>query len=126
MKKATLPAILFVIVAVGAMVYLYMNRIPATPASTAENEDIVLYYGEGCPHCANVDQFISDNDLHSKISFPEKEVFYNQANGQELAQRAAACGLPTDSIGVPFLWDGHQCYVGDVDIINFFKSKIGQ
>jgi len=40
-----------------------------------------------------------------------------------LEAKAKICELPTDSIGVPFLWDGKDCLIGDQDIINFFKQK---
>ena len=49
----------------------------------------------------------------------------NQNNAKELTEKARICGLPTDSIGVPFLWDGEKCFIGDQDIINFFSAKGG-
>ncbi len=52
-----------------------------------------------------------------------KEVFKNKDNAALLATKAQACNIATDQIGVPFLWDGTKCYVGDEDIINFFKQK---
>lgn len=88
-----------------------------------QNSEIILFHGDGCPHCANVEKFIKDNNIEEKISFAKKEVYNNAANANELSQKAEKCGVDTKSIGVPFLWDGEKCLVGDTDIIDFFKKK---
>ncbi|PIR67099.1 MAG: hypothetical protein COU51_00290 [Parcubacteria group bacterium CG10_big_fil_rev_8_21_14_0_10_36_14] len=86
-------------------------------------DQIILFYGDGCPHCTIVEEYIKENSIGDKISFAQKEVCYNQNNAKKLGAKAKICGLPTDSIGVPFLWDGEKCLIGDQDIINFFKQK---
>jgi len=86
---------------------------------------IILFYGENCPFCAKVDTFIKDNKIEEKVSFEKKEVFNNQDNAKELVDLSQKCNLPADQVGVPFLWDGSKCFVGDEDIINFFKQKAG-
>jgi len=103
------------------------NQTPINEAIMAENQpvsQIILFYGDGCPHCAIVEKYIKENKIQDKISFIQKEVYYNQSNARELEAKAKICGLPTDSIGVPFLWDGEKCLIGDQDIINFFKEKV--
>jgi len=70
-----------------------------------------------------VEEYIKENNINDKISFAQKEVYYNQNNAKELEAKAKICELPTDSIGVPLLWDGEKCLIGDQDIINFFKQK---
>lgn len=85
---------------------------------------IVYYYGQSCPHCLNVENFLKENKIEEKIVFEKKEVYYNQNNAQELAKKAKKCGLETMEIPVPFLWDGSRCIIGDEGIINFFKEKI--
>lgn len=89
-----------------------------------KESQVILFYGQGCPHCAIVEDYIEKNNINEKISFEEKEVYYNKGNANDLIQKAKACGIPTDSIGVPFLWDGEKCYVGDQEIIEFFNQKL--
>jgi len=91
-----------------------------------ESNEIILFYGDGCPHCAIVEEYVSENNIESKLLFTKKEVYYNNQNSDELVVKAKICGIPTDSIGVPFLWDGAKCLVGDQDIIEFFKSKANE
>jgi len=71
-----------------------------------------------------VEEYIEKNKARDKISFAQKEVYYNQSNAKELEAKAEICGMPADSIGVPFLWDGEKCLIGDQDIIEFFNQKI--
>lgn len=86
-------------------------------------EGIVLFYGDGCSHCKNVDDFVSQNKVEEKVKFTKLEVWYNQNNQKILLRAMQECGLKTDEVGVPFLYDGDgKCYSGDVDVINFFKN----
>ena len=122
-KKVIIPTILFIIVLIFSVVILLENKESNHPA---EQSQIVLFYGDGCPHCAIVEDYIKNNNIKERLSFEEKEVYYNQNNAKELEAKAKICGLATDSIGVPFLWDGLKCYVGYQDIINFLNQKINE
>jgi glutaredoxin len=129
-NKTTISTILFAVVLIFSFFALSQekdkNQISTneTVAEESQSADqIILFYGDGCPHCAIVEEYIKENSIGDKISFAQKEVYYNQNNAKELEAKAKICGLPTDSIGVPFLWDGSKCLVGDQDIIEFFKIK---
>ena len=129
-NKILIPTILFAVVLIFSFFALSQekdkNQISTneTVAKEGQSADqVILFYGDGCPHCAIVEEYIKENSIGDKISFAQKEVYYNQNNAKELEAKAKICGLPTDSIGVPFLWDGEDCLIGDQDIINFFKQK---
>jgi glutaredoxin len=85
---------------------------------------LILYTSDSCPHCANVEEFMAENKVIEKLNLVRKEVSKNQSNAVELLSRAQACGLPSNNVGVPFLWHDGQCLLGDEDIINFFKTKL--
>jgi len=125
-KKIIIPTILFVAIFFFSFFALSgegdKNQKPA--GNTAEEQgQITLFYGDGCPHCKIVEDYIKQNQIAIKISFAQKEVYSNQANSMELEAKAKICGLPANSIGVPLLFDGEKCFIGDQDIINFFKQK---
>jgi len=129
-KKVIIPTILFIIVFIISFVILLKNRENNLPDNNAiqdnqqtEENQIILFYGDGCPHCAIVEDYIKNNNIKERLSFEEKEVYYNRKNADDLVVKAKICGIPTDYIGVPFLWDGEKCFVGDQDIIDFFKQK---
>jgi hypothetical protein len=129
MNKNILLVVGFIVLVVLA-VFLYfgytngsLNKIFSYFSKPrVEISGVILFYGDGCSHCANVDKFILDNKVEDKVKFTKLEVFNNKQNANILVEKANACGLPTDKIGVPFLWDGTRCISGDVDIIKFFEN----
>jgi len=105
------------------------NVVPPTPLP----EGIVLFFGQDCPHCKIVEEFIVANNIDQKVEFTNLEIPFNGktspelvANSEVLVQVAKECKIDTSSgISIPFLFDGKQCLVGQDDIINFFKNKAG-
>ena len=87
-------------------------------------EGIILFYGEDCPHCKNVEDFVSQNSIEDNVKFTRLEVYYNEDNQNILAQIVDNCKINSKEVGVPFLWDGQNCLMGDEDIINFFSKYI--
>ncbi|TSC96404.1 MAG: Uncharacterized protein Athens071426_183 [Parcubacteria group bacterium Athens0714_26] len=120
MNKKNIIILIILILVVAAITGFFIKNKPGTG-----KEGIILYYGAECPHCVKVEDFIKANKIAEKVSFVEKEVSYNQINAADLGKKAASCGLATNSIGVPFLWDGSRCITGDIDVINFFRQKAG-
>jgi len=115
MKKYKLLIIILIIIAVlGLIVALgQLNKKPA----------MILFYGDGCPHCEIVDEYIANNNVKDKYQFQKLEIFNNKQNAQLMAQKTRQCGLDTSQgMGVPFFFDGQNCYLGDQDIINFFSK----
>jgi predicted DCC family thiol-disulfide oxidoreductase YuxK len=86
--------------------------------------DPVLYYGNTCPHCEIVEEWLVKNDVASKMAFSNKEVYDNKENAAELTQVAMSCGLDANNIGVPFLYAQGECLIGSPAIINYFAQKL--
>ena len=123
MKKLLIPTIITAVLIVGAVWALRAEKQAAVPPVLGDL-GLVFYYGDGCPHCANVEKYFSDNQVESKIKFEKKEVYNNDANREELLKRAEACGLDKASVGIPLLWHDGQCLNGDTPIIDFFKAEL--
>ena len=88
-------------------------------------DQIIFYYGETCPHCKIVEEFMKNNSIETKINITQKEVYKNQVNANELIKVGDFCKLTKDYIGaVPLLYSDGKCYVGDKDIINFLTKKL--
>jgi len=86
-------------------------------------QNLVLYTRTDCPHCQNVEQFMTENKVKERIFFVTKEI-HDQQNSTELIETARRCQLSDDEIGVPLLWDGAQCYKGDQNIINYLAARL--
>ncbi|MDD5528209.1 MAG: hypothetical protein PHO56_04555 [Patescibacteria group bacterium] len=137
--KKNLPIIvagLLLLLAISAVIAVkfYPNILAVKPANNVINSTkntstgIILFYGNGCPHCAIVEKYLADNKIEDKVAIDKLEVFSNADNAALLGEKAQSCGLNTDNIGVPFVWDGSdgKCYVGDQEVDNFFQQKLNQ
>jgi len=120
MEKGTRNVVLAVVGSILALVAAWALLI----RTDSTNNSVVFYYSDTCPHCANVEKYISEKKVEEKIKFVKKEVSKDQRNATEMAKRAADCGLDQQTLGVPFLFDGQKCYEGEDDVINFFSSKL--
>lgn len=123
MRKIELVSALFLLISAWGIFNLRSNLVPAQTGGAELASGAVLYYGSTCPHCKVVDEFIEEHNIKTKISFEEKEVYENRANAEEMMKRAReSCGLQSDTLGVPFMWTGEKCLVGDKDIVAFLKN----
>lgn len=111
------------LVLIGGLVY-WGFREETQPVD--DPNAIVYYHGEGCPHCKVVNDFLAANNIAEKVSFTKKEVWGDKLNAIEMNRRAKACDIKPEGMGVPFVYGGDgKCYVGEPDVINFFKTRSG-
>jgi len=73
--------------------------------------ELVLFWGEGCPHCAAEREFL-DELLATRpdLVVREYEVFNDEANRQLFRERAAEAGIEARSVPTTFL--GDRVWVG--------------
>jgi glutaredoxin len=71
--------------------------------SVSSAQEYILFYGNGCPHCAKVEEYIKDNKLGKQFDIAQKEVFFNKKNLNEFNGYLEKHKLTYDKIGVPFL-----------------------
>ncbi len=91
-------------------------------------QEYILFYGNGCPHCAQVEEYFKNNDVQKKFDIKLKEIYFNRNNLTELQEYLTKLSLDTTQIGVPFLVinNENECsYInGSTPIIDFFNKKI--
>jgi len=121
-KKSALSAIIILLVLVVVVSIFISKRQTGTEQKTSSDNGRILFYSLSCPHCQNVEKYIQENNIKNKYSFSQLEVSANKQNREILVAKAKICGLDTQSLGVPFLWTGEKCLLGDTDIIDFFSK----
>lgn len=122
MKKIPLVVgIVTLAVIIGGVFIFSKNTDKQTlpfPPSTYE-----YFWGDGCPHCKNVQAFYDSWDKKDQVKINKMEVWNNNANAKIFQDRASSCGIKPKEMGVPFLVTPEgKCLSGDVDIINLLKS----
>jgi len=106
---------------------------PRQPAAVSEKAPpsvkpgpFILFYGDGCPHCVKVEWYLDQNGVRDRVDLTLKEVYHDRDNADELAAKAKTCGIPLSQLGVPLLWTGRECLVGEPPIVDFFESLAGR
>ncbi|MCL4383995.1 hypothetical protein M1116_00915 [Patescibacteria group bacterium] len=126
MKKDWLIFIVIVIV-----VFLGIKVLSKKPTTTSFDSskaaDMVLFWGDGCPHCENVRNYIKTSGIDKKLNIDQKEVYYNLANQKLMEDTAKNCPELDVSKGlaVPMAYANNKCLVGDTPIIDWLKTKSG-
>jgi len=113
-------AVLLFVFLYGA--YLLVNKPKKKQVKTNE---IILYWGENCPHCKNVEDYLKSHpDIEKKIKIERKEVYNNKASASDLEDKANICQYEyTTGIPVPFFYYKGECTTGDKPIIDFLTNK---
>lgn len=124
--KKLAAAILFLVAAsVFSITELSRGRFSIASCDPRNPANYILYYGNGCPHCKIVEEYIIANNLQEKAGICGKEVWNNQSDQNEFVEKARLCNLDINNLGVPVLWDAknQKCYEGDQMITDFLKNS---
>jgi glutaredoxin len=125
MNKKILMVVLAIVV-LGVASFLIFKNKKEEAQKTINSSEMIFFYGQGCPHCVNVEKFLEENrSVEEKVKFEKLEVWKSKENTQLMIERARNCGLSEKNLGVPLFWDGSNCLIGDTDIIDFLKNKSG-
>jgi len=116
---------LFTIVAVTGLFIGIFVLLQASQPKLPSSDKTILYFGNTCPHCKDLEKYILDNKIKEKVNIEEKEVYDNKINSSELTLVATSCNIPSDKIFVPFMYAEGKCLVGGEDITTYLDSKAG-
>jgi len=90
---------------------------------TINQGDMVFFWGEGCPHCVNIDKFLEANKgLEEKLKIKKIEVFKDLKGQKAFMEKVKECQLAT--AGVPVLYKDGKCTQGDTPIIEELKKDL--
>jgi len=124
MGKQALKISLLIILSLAALGLIWFV-VKKTGGEEHKPTELAIYIADGCHFCAQVEDYVKTNRLEEKLPIVFKEVSKSQNNAGELVQRAEKCGLDTNRLGVPILYDGRDCYQGDGEINNYLKNAAG-
>ena len=136
MNKQTLITSLLILIIVGLLVAIVLGSKNKNTTKKQDSQEIsetvvisdktsVFFYGNTCPHCKDVEEWMENNTIKEKMEIIKKEVYDNNANAQELSLAAQICGLDTNNIAVPFLYAENKCFIGTPDIVSYLSQKVG-
>lgn len=124
MNKFGIVAIVVTVLILGLGAYFLTKPQKQVDIPQREANVYEYFWGNGCPHCKVVQDFLDTWDKKDTIKLTKYEVWYDKANAKIMEARYNNCSeKPQGQMAVPFMVtpDG-KCLVGDEPIINLFKS----
>lgn len=118
----TLLATIIIIIG-GVLLFSNSSKDASETTSNIPSDSYFYFYGQGCTHCKNVEDFMNSWEKKDSINLTKLEVWYNKNNANIFAGEAEKCGVSKNDLAVPFLVtpDG-KCMMGDTPIIDHFKN----
>ncbi len=119
MKQGTLTVLVVIVIAALLFTIAYGSN------NKKESTGLIFFYGNTCPHCKDVDEWINKNHITDTVDIQKKEVYDNTENALALEKAAQQCKLATDRIGVPFLYTPEKtCFIGTPAIIEYLQKLL--
>jgi len=85
---------------------------------------VYYFYGEGCPHCANVKPVLESlEQKYPDLNIQRFEVWYNREDAARFQEVSTAYNVP-EPWGVPVVFIGEKYLSGDTLIIGGLESEI--
>jgi len=110
-KSVFLAVSLFILAAFMPQAAAQNSAAPAGREETPAGVKIYFFYGDGCPHCAKEEIFLSGLEQEYKnIKILRYEIWHNAENAKILAEKAKKLNLKLS--GVPITIIGNKAIVG--------------
>lgn len=116
---------LFIVIIVFVIIFLSFIDDSQNDLSRSEisiESSLILFTGETCSHCKDVESYIYNNNLLDKIDLSIKEVYNDLNNAQLFEEKFNQCTFQPRVYGVPFLWHSQVCILGPAEIINYLNN----
>jgi glutaredoxin len=111
-------AITLILLIAGVFVFSKKSEPITPPVGGYE-----YYWGDGCPHCKVVAEFLDSWEDKDKVTLTKFETWNDANNAKKLSKVFDYCKTPANQRGVPVLFtpDG-KCLIGDTPIIEKLKE----
>ena len=119
---------ILIIITVLVGFYKITSKKPVSLDVVQSNADLTLFFGSTCPHCKDVEKFISDNKINQKLKINQLEVYENKSNSNlfvKTVQEICPDKFDANGLAVPFLIDtkDKKCFIGTPSITEYLSQK---
>ncbi len=92
-------------------------RAQEETSNSTDQGSIYLFWGTGCPHCKDVEEYIEDEGIEEILDIELKEIYNDKDNASLFLDKVKECGLPQNRVGVPMLYYNGTCWMGKYEAI---------
>ncbi len=119
---------LFIAIIIIFLTFKLLSNNPSNDGVSYDSADLIVFWGNGCPHCEKVKEYINNNNLEKSVKISYKEVYYDKNNQKLLQESVKKCPEidMSQGIGVPLavVKKTDKCLYGDTPIIDWLKSQV--
>lgn len=108
------------------IVFTFVYLAFSSNVKAQENNTIYFFYGSGCPHCVNVEEYFEKSKIPDSYPIVYKEIYFNRENSNLYNMILDSLDYPVDKRGVPLVVMGETVLVGDKVIIERFTAEADQ
>src|SRR4030043_60947 len=106
----------------AVLIFIFTFFFPAKAAAEIKKDAIYYFWGQGCPHCAQVDALFEEEGLYDKYPIEKKEIYFSRENATLLNEYYDKYDVPLEARGVPAVFIGDNYLIGELDIPNQFED----
>jgi thiol-disulfide isomerase/thioredoxin len=89
-----------------------------------DSVDVYFFYGEGCPHCADVQPFLAEMEKRYRLNLQRFDIYTNRSHISLFDEFSDDYGLPSGRRGVPAVFISGTYFVGDTMILEDLEDVI--
>ncbi len=104
-------------------VFLFTSIFLVHSVVASQSNTIYFFYGTGCPHCANVEEYFQSENLYEKYHIEKREIYFNRENAVLFNNLLTKLNVPQNERGVPTVVIGDKILMGDTPIIQNFINE---
>lgn len=84
-----------------------------------------FFYGDGCPHCAEVEPFVSQlESKYPNLEIHKFEIYNNRSNALILNGYFDAYSIPDEERGIPVIFISNKYLIGDKPILQNLENEM--
>lgn len=108
--------------------FAFITLILVSGVYAQQNTTVYFFYGDGCPHCANVESSGILEKIAQNVTLERFEIYNNQTNRNLFVSMATELGIPDNQRGVPLAIierNGNFSYlVGDSPVMDNLAKEV--
>ena len=102
---------------------LFLLIISVSVTEAANSLQIYFFYGTGCPHCSQVEEYFEKENIYTKYPVIKKEIYFNKDNALLFNTLLDNLKILNNARGVPTVVLGDKALIGDKLIIDNFINE---
>lgn len=109
---------------IGVFCLLGFTFFASIKKDIVASDNVILFWGEGCPHCEVVKEEILEKKYDKYITIDYREIYYDENNAELFDQKIKECNISQYNAGVPMVYVSGSCSMGVYDAVYAIEREV--